>query len=182
MYSYFIPKPHWITRHFVKLILHNYIHRQENGPNNEMSPFTFLYQYHHHPTICKTHYSIAPIIWLALIRTSRIIRTIILCTTHHYWQKVKVKIGLDNSHIISAYLVCELTGLYCNSFTNTTEHNLTENVKVHNACCFFCHFRKIMPDPSVTVLEDNIGHYPQWEVPKEVVKDYNRFLAKNGIK
>ena len=39
-----------------------------------------------------------------------------------------------------------------------------------------------MPDPSITVLEDNIGHYPQWEAPREVTKDYNRFLAKHGIK
>ena len=44
------------------------------------------------------------------------------------------------------------------------------------------HYRTVIPNPDLVVLGDNIGHYPQWEAPKDVTKYYARFLSKHRKK
>ncbi|WAR26737.1 MEST-like protein [Mya arenaria] len=36
--------------------------------------------------------------------------------------------------------------------------------------------RKVVPSPSITVLDAAIGHYPQWEDPNAVFESYKSFL------
>ncbi|KAK3101099.1 hypothetical protein FSP39_000929 [Pinctada imbricata] len=43
---------------------------------------------------------------------------------------------------------------------------------------FIDHYKKTVPNPSITVLPDHIGHYPQWEAPQEFITAYNTFLQK----
>ncbi len=43
-------------------------------------------------------------------------------------------------------------------------------------------YRTVIPNPDIIVLGDNIGHYPQWEAPKDVTKYYARFLSKHRKK
>ena len=42
--------------------------------------------------------------------------------------------------------------------------------------CHFNHCRELIPHPSVTVLENNIGHYPQLEDPYQFMFAYSKFL------
>lgn len=47
-----------------------------------------------------------------------------------------------------------------------------------NPVAFVEHYKKVVPNPSITVLRSDIGHYPQWEVPDDVLKSYNQFISK----
>lgn len=47
-----------------------------------------------------------------------------------------------------------------------------------NPVVFVEHYKKTVPNPSITVLQSDIGHYPQWEVPDEVIKYYTQFIRK----
>ncbi len=38
-------------------------------------------------------------------------------------------------------------------------------------------YRELVPDPDVVVLDD-VGHYPQLEVPDRVVDEYEAFRAR----
>ncbi|XP_064606595.1 mesoderm-specific transcript homolog protein-like [Liolophura sinensis] len=42
---------------------------------------------------------------------------------------------------------------------------------------FVTHYRKVMPNPSISVLPGTIGHYPQWEAPGAVLKSYVKFIT-----
>ena len=39
-----------------------------------------------------------------------------------------------------------------------------------------CIYRKTLPRAGLTLLGDDIGHYPQWEAPSAVLQAYYRFL------
>jgi pimeloyl-ACP methyl ester carboxylesterase len=43
------------------------------------------------------------------------------------------------------------------------------------------YFREIIPNGSIDVLSDKIGHYPQMEDPENVIAHYFAFLKRNGL-
>lgn len=47
-----------------------------------------------------------------------------------------------------------------------------------NPPVFVAHFRKIVPQHRLEVMENSIGHYPQWEEPDSVVHLLSRFLQQ----
>ncbi|XP_029652139.1 mesoderm-specific transcript homolog protein [Octopus sinensis] len=47
-----------------------------------------------------------------------------------------------------------------------------------NPTQFITHYKKLLPKQDLSVLDDGVGHYPQWEAPVEVVKAYKKFLKK----
>ncbi|OTF80769.1 mesoderm-specific transcript protein-like protein [Euroglyphus maynei] len=42
-------------------------------------------------------------------------------------------------------------------------------------------YRSIINQPSIEVLDDGIGHYPQLEAPDDVVQSYRKFLSQNNF-
>ncbi|XP_041377488.1 mesoderm-specific transcript homolog protein-like [Gigantopelta aegis] len=42
------------------------------------------------------------------------------------------------------------------------------------------YFRRIAPRHGIVVLEDRVGHYPQWEAPNTLTKHYNQFVSKQN--
>ncbi|XP_052779560.1 mesoderm-specific transcript homolog protein-like [Mya arenaria] len=47
---------------------------------------------------------------------------------------------------------------------------------VNSGYAFVDHYKKVVPSPSITVLDAAIGHYPQWEDPNGVFESYKSFL------
>ncbi|WAR26786.1 MEST-like protein, partial [Mya arenaria] len=47
---------------------------------------------------------------------------------------------------------------------------------VNSGYAFVDHYKKVVPSPSITVLDAAIGHYPQWEDPNAVFESYKSFL------
>lgn len=50
-----------------------------------------------------------------------------------------------------------------------------------NPPVFINHYKRTVPQHSLHVLDMAIGHYPQWEDPKNVIKSYVNFLNKIKI-
>ncbi|XP_078310046.1 mesoderm-specific transcript homolog protein-like [Crassostrea virginica] len=44
-----------------------------------------------------------------------------------------------------------------------------------NPSVFINHYKKTVPRPSITVLDPEISHYPQWEAPEDFVQTYSTF-------
>ncbi|WAR26736.1 MEST-like protein [Mya arenaria] len=47
---------------------------------------------------------------------------------------------------------------------------------VNSGYAFVDHYKKVVPSPSITVLDAAIGHYPSWEDPNAVYESYKSFL------
>lgn len=45
-----------------------------------------------------------------------------------------------------------------------------------NTTPFIDHYMKLVPQHKISVLGENIGHYPQWEDPENVMQEYKKFL------
>ncbi|XP_052778784.1 mesoderm-specific transcript homolog protein-like [Mya arenaria] len=50
------------------------------------------------------------------------------------------------------------------------------SIPVNSGYAFVDHYKKVVPSPSITVLDAAIGHYPQWEDPNGVFESYKFFL------
>ena len=46
--------------------------------------------------------------------------------------------------------------------------------------CFLCRYRETVPDAKVVTLAGSLGHYPQVESPRAVLKAYFAFLKQLG--